>query len=467
MLFIVSGVVSPALTCERLVLGEPHVGSYPQQLPLCIQLNELEGTGVSLKMSVQPPTASLCVEVEMLTQPRSLQQEKRCLSPADQGTMTLPLLPPSKPHTYVVSYLRASRGVAAAAISTEISLDESAPPVPTPTPPPGKPSANGHPTTEATCHTPAHTSTACATKEARLKELCATDAARMRRAYDKCRASNCTAATVGCLQAHMSELGSDCAAAVEEMAGCCPEPAVAHRCPGAESRALAACANDTAALQAAWPQECWTLNCTATAVGCLLAHKSELRLTCQGAVSEVQQCCARPEEESKCSAQEEEVLMVCQDDMRALQTLLPQECWNTNCEVDAINCLRSHKDHLAFPKCVDAVSSIDACMNGAWDLLGPMVIAAYLLLATASVVLLCTMLRCCCRCVCSTPLASQGDGGTQSEDEAGLEDDEFSVLPLPSGVKQKESQEEEDENALPGYSDVVEGASLPMQTTAS
>jgi hypothetical protein len=202
-------------------------------------------------------------------------------------------------------------------------------------------------------------------------------------------------------------------------------------------------------------------------VGCLLAHKSELRLTCQGAVSEVQQCCARPEEESKCSAQEEEVLMVCQDDMRALQTLLPQECWNTNCEVDAINCLRSHKDHLAFPKCVDAVSSIDACMNGAWDLLGPMVIAAYLLLATASVVLLCTMLRCCCRCVCSTPLASQGDGGTQSEDEAGLEDDEFSVLPLPSGVKQKESQEEEDENALPGYSDVVEGASLPMQTTAS
>ena len=146
----------------------------------------------------------------------------------------------------------------------------------------------------------------------------------MRRAYDKCRASNCTAATVGCLQAHMSELGSDCAAAVEEMAGCCPEPAVAHRCPGAESRALAACANDTAALQAAWPQECWTLNCTATAVGCLLAHKSELRLTCQGAVSEVQQCCARPEEESKCSAQEEEVLMVCQDDMRALQTLLPQ-----------------------------------------------------------------------------------------------------------------------------------------------
>ena len=280
-----------------------------------------------------------------------------------------------------------------------------------------------------------------------MKESCATDAARMRRAYDKCRASNCTAATVGCLQAHMSELGSDCAAAVEEMAGCCPEPAVAHRCPGAESRALAACANDTAALQAAWPQECWTLNCTATAVGCLLAHKSELRLTCQGAVSEVQQCCARPEEESKCSAQEEEVLMVCQDDMRALQTLLPQaplptprhaaprcgsscsllvfrrapshapaapqECWNTNCEVDAINCLRSHKDHLAFPKCVDAVSSIDACMNGAWDLLGPMVIAAYLLLATASVVLLCTMLRCCCRCVCSTPLASQGDGGTQ------------------------------------------------------
>ena len=63
-------------------------------------------------------------------------------------------------------------------------------------------------------------------------------------------------------------------------------------------------------------------------------------------------------------------------------------------------------------------------------------------------------------------VSEEGEGDTFGG-EAGLEDDEFSVLPLPSGVKQKESQEEEDENALPGYSEVVDGASLPMQTTAS
>ena len=61
---------------------------------------------------------------------------------------------------------------------------------------------------------------------------------------------------------------------------------------------------------------------------------------------------------------------------------------------------------------------------------------------------------------------------TPSEDEAGSEDDLGhlgSVTPLPLGVKQQKTltQEEEEENALPGYSEVVEGATIPLQPTSS
>ena len=86
--------------------------------------------------------------------------------------------------------------------------------------------------------------------------------------------------------------------------------------------------------------------------------------------------------------------------------------------------------------------------------------------------LLCTVLRCCVRCLCTaTGLASlQEDLAPSDEDESGTEDDEVgSVTPLPSGVKQQKAltQEEEEENALPGYSEVVEGASIPLQPTSS
>ena len=43
--------------------------------------------------------------------------------------------------------------------------------------------------------------------------------------------------------------------------------------PNQEGQAIARCANDTARLQAQWPRQCWAGNCTASVVGCLLAHQ--------------------------------------------------------------------------------------------------------------------------------------------------------------------------------------------------
>ena len=214
------------------------------------------------------------------------------------------------------------------------------------------------------------------------------------------------------------------------------------------------------------------LNCTASVVGCLLAHQGELHsVSCGAAVADVAECCPRGVE-TRCAEQEDEVALLCQADVRVLQQLLPHECWATHCEADMVSCLIGHQGLLREPKCAQAVRTLSSCSKGAWDLLGPMVIAAYLLLATASVVLLCTMLRCCCRCLCTaTGLASLQEDLTQSdEDEAGTEDDELgSVTPLPLGVKQQKTltQEEEEENALPGYSEVVEGATIPLQPTSS
>lgn len=277
---------------------------------------------------------------------------------------------------------------------------------------------------------------------------------------------------MGCLLAHRAELTPACSRAVGSVQSCCPKPPKTNRCPAQESQAISRCANDTASLQRQWPRQCWAGNCTASVVGCLLAHQGELHsVSCGAAVADVAECCPRGAE-TRCAEQEDEVALLCQADVRVLQQLLPHECWATHCEADMVSCLIGHQGLLREPKCAQAVRTLSSCSKGAWDLLGPMVIAAYLLLATASVVLLCTMLRCCCRCLCTaTGLASLQEDLTQSdEDEAGTEEDELgSVTPLPLGVKQQKTltQEEEEENALPGYSEVVEGATIPLQPTSS
>jgi len=302
--------------------------------------------------------------------------------------------------------------------------------------------------------------------------LCRPDSAKLQRLYPNCRASDCSADVMGCLLAHRAELTPTCSRAVGGVQSCCPKPPKTNRCPAQESQAISRCANDTASLQRRWPRQCWAGNCTASVVGCLLAHQGELRSPgCGAAVADVAECCPRTAD-TRCAEQEDEAALLCQADVGVLQQLLPHECWATHCEADMVNCLIGHQGLLRDPKCAQAVRAVSSCTKGAWDLLGPMVIAAYLLLATASVVLLCTMLRCCCRCLCTaTGLASlQEDLAQSDEDEAGTEDDELgSVTPLPLGVKQQKTltQEEEEENALPGYSEVVEGATIPLQPTSS
>ena len=72
------------VTCERLLLGTPFTAAFGAgSLPLCIQLDALaKAPGVEMKMSVDPPTAGVCFRVEMLTAPRSIRQEQRCLDAA-------------------------------------------------------------------------------------------------------------------------------------------------------------------------------------------------------------------------------------------------------------------------------------------------------------------------------------------------------------------------------------------------
>lgn len=91
------------LTCQKLELGVPHTAPYKTgDLPLCAQLDSFDRPGVVLKMSVTPATARMCVRIEMLTPPRSLQQETRCFSPEDGGALSVPLLSPGEPHTYIL-----------------------------------------------------------------------------------------------------------------------------------------------------------------------------------------------------------------------------------------------------------------------------------------------------------------------------------------------------------------------------
>jgi len=122
-------------------------------------------------------------------------------------------------------------------------------------------------------------------------------------------------------------------------------------------------------------------------------------------------------------------------------------------------------------------------------------IASILLLATASMVLLCTLLRCCCRHI--GVVANHNDDSSTAHDEVlfrthcwphtaphlhaipgsslllasqDLSDEEGtvgSVTPLPSGVKMMETPQSEpcnEEDELPAYTEVVPGASIARST---
>lgn len=457
--------------CSRLLFGEAYTSPYnADDPPLCIQLTE----GAKIEIEVAPPTADVCFDFER--RPRrgpvlsasTYTAPHRCLSPADQGRITMRLPADvsddderDDPQLYLIRTSTPPASAQRLSITTTVTggapgtlLRSALAP-----PPPACPSPS--------------VSAACSAEEKRAIDLCNPDLAKLHSLYPNCRARDCTADQVGCLLAHRAELAPECGRALGGVTSCCPKPPKAHRCPAQEGQAIARCANETARLQAQWPRQCWAGNCTASVVGCLLAHQGALRsASCVAAVADVAGCCPSSSAETRCAEQEDAVAVLCQADVSALQQLLPHECWATHCEADMASCLVGNQDLLRDAKCAQAVRALASCTKGAWDLLGPMVIAAYLLLATASVVLLCTVLRCCVRCLCTaTGLASlQEDLAPSDEDEAGTEDDELgSVTPLPSGVKQQKAltQEEEEENALPGYSEVVEGASIPLQPTSS
>lgn len=119
-------------------------------------------------------------------------------------------------------------------------------------------------------------------------------------------------------------------------------------------------------------------------------------------------------------------------------------------------------------QCKDAMHHFSECLNGP-QLFIPMEIASLLLLATASVVLLCALIRCCCRHICNGARRDTASEASATPDEIDLTDeDEPTVLPLPSGVKHDDArghsaETEEDDDALPTYGEVVDGASVATQ----
>ena len=372
-----SGAAYQRLTCQRLELGRPHTAPYKTgDLPLCVQLDALERPGVVLKMSVSPKTAKMCVRIEMLTPPRSLQQETRCFSPEDGGALSIPLLSPGEPHTYIMLPESIGHVEEVPVLTTEVyALKEDG------TDPLALSAAGGAASPPRSCPPP--TDDRCATEEAHAIAMCSNDTAKLHR-LGYCPNIDCPADVISCLRF-------------------------------------------------AWEQE-FPVPLSPGQVRCRLATREERGKGRAGSVS--------AQRAGYISAR---ALAICPHP-------LPPSC-------------------PIPPQCVESMKDTELCYKGVGGLLFPMMVAAYLLLATASVVLLCTMLRCCCRCICSAPLHSHHDDERLSEDEGTDADEEYTVTPLPSGVKQVAKEEEEDENELPAYAEVVEGAAVlpraPLQTSSS
>jgi len=136
---------------------------------------------------------------------------------------------------------------------------------------------------------------------------------------------------------------------------------------------------------------------------------------------------------------------------------------------EILTCLDQHKGEESTA-CADAMSNVNECLLTP-HLLVPMTIASILLLATASMVLLCTLLRCCCRYICILPIHPADDASTVHDEELSADEEEpasyGSVTPLPSGVKAADTPQPEpssssylEEDELPAYVEVVQGASI-------
>jgi len=160
-----------------------------------------------------------------------------------------------------------------------------------------------------------------------------------------------------------------------------------------------------------------------------------------------------PPDDSDCSQYERDTLSACQIDIERICPDAPPG--------EQLNCIIDHKQETSRT-CQSFIYQLDHCILTP-HLLVPMEIASMLLLATASIVLLCTLLRCCCRYVCISPAHINDDLSTLHDEELSDEDESVgSVTPLPSGVKMMEPQvvEQPQEDELPAYTEVVSGASI-------
>lgn len=184
------------LTCQKLELGRSHTAPYKTgDLPLCAQLDSFDRPGVVLKMSVAPKTAQMCVRIEMLTAARSLKQETRCFSPEDGGALSLPLLSPGEPHTYIM--IPENIGEEVPVLTTEVyalNADGSDPLSPSNT---AVAAAGGAASLPRSCPPP--TDDRCATEEAYAIAMCVNDTAQLHD-LGYCPSIECPADVIGCLR---------------------------------------------------------------------------------------------------------------------------------------------------------------------------------------------------------------------------------------------------------------------------
>mmetsp|Transcript_56715 Transcript_56715/g.93804 ORF Transcript_56715/g.93804 Transcript_56715/m.93804 type:complete len:310 (+) Transcript_56715:67-996(+) len=168
-----------------------------------------------------------------------------------------------------------------------------------------------------------------------------------------------------------------------------------------------------------------------------------------------------PENEGFCAGPSSRFISLCHDDHLNL-------CPNEDTPETMMKCFAADRQQVS-QRCLEAMHELSRCLNGP-QVLYPMEIASFLLLATASVVLICALIRCCCRRVCIRASRDTASETSAAPEEVDLsEDEESTVIPLPSGVKHNDTrahsaETEEDDDALPTYGEVVDGASLATQT---
>jgi len=166
-----------------------------------------------------------------------------------------------------------------------------------------------------------------------------------------------------------------------------------------------------------------------------------------------------PHRSGYCLPAESTFMAICREDRERL-------CPDATSPESIMKLFDAEREHVS-QECLEAMHKLSECLYGP-QLLVPMEIASFLLLATASVVLFCTLLRCCCRYVCTVSRSGDAASEVSAADEQELTDeDEPTVTPLPSGVTHANVKLEErtlveadadEEEALPTYTEVIDGA---------